>query len=111
MARTVTFAPGLPAPYQREQVVSELALNAVREPKPTFPEWARSDELALRALIAGGSLTDEAPKVATELLRGDEVTLERVSLALTRGPVAIAATPEQAARIIERHRKDAFPPQ
>jgi hypothetical protein len=113
MPLNMAYGPGFPAPYQREQVVSELALAAVREPKPTFPEWCAQDDLALRALMAKAALTDEAPTIPAvrQVLRGDEVTLERVSLALVKGPVTIAATDEQARRIIERHSEDAFPPQ
>lgn len=109
---TVKIAPAfeLPEPYRSEQVVSELAFGAV-EPRPTFPEWCAQDELALRALMTKASLTEEAPKITAgrQVLPGDKVTLQRVSLALAKGPVTIAATDEQAQRIMEHHKGDAFP--
>jgi len=45
------------------------------------------------------------------VLGSGEVSLESVSMALARGPVVIQATDEQARRIVERHGRDAFPPE
>jgi hypothetical protein len=45
------------------------------------------------------------------VLGPDEVSLENVSMALATGPVAIQATDEQAQRIVERHKRDAFRPE
>ncbi|HEX3433128.1 MAG TPA: hypothetical protein VHT25_03600 [Solirubrobacteraceae bacterium] len=59
---------------------------------------------------------DEAAIIAEEespsrmMLGPDEVSLESISLALAKGPVVIQATDDQARRIMERHRRDAFPP-
>lgn len=41
----------------------------------------------------------------------DEVNLESPQRALATGPVVIKATEEQARRILEHHRRDAFPPE
>ena len=54
---------------------------------------------------------EDEPAMAETVLEPDEVTLERVSHALTRGRVVIAATGGQAERIMTRHRRDAFPPE
>jgi hypothetical protein len=63
---------------------------------------AGADEAALLAL-------EEWP--GSTVLGPDEVSLENVSMALATGPVAIRATDEQAQRIVERHKRDAFGPE
>lgn len=98
---------GVPTTPQQEPAVSELAVEPVRV--STLPQWGLQDTLALRSLMVGARLAEQHG--ARQVLRGDEVTLERVSLALAKGPVAIAVSDEQAKRIMERHRRDAFPPQ
>lgn len=65
----------------------------------------------------GDGAAKEAAAIAVEerstrtVLGPDEVSLENVSRALAMGPVVIQATDEQARRIMERHKGDAFPPQ
>lgn len=65
----------------------------------------------------GDAAAEEAAVIATEersgrtVLGPDEVSLETVSRALATGPIVIQATDEQARRIMERHRRDAFPPE
>jgi hypothetical protein len=66
----------------------------------------RRDAGAQEAAIIAGEA-----RAATTVLGPDEVCLESVSMALRTGPVVIQATVEQARRIMERHRRDAFPPE
>jgi hypothetical protein len=82
------------------------------------PQPGLNDEWALISRVpkvdAGA---DEAAAIAEEehpsgtVFGPDEVSLESISMALAKGPVAIRVTDEQARRIMARHRRDAFPPE
>jgi hypothetical protein len=76
------------------------------------------DEWKLISQVWNGDAdAEEAAAIAVEersdrtVLGPDEVSLESVSRALAKGPVVIQATDDQARRIMERHRRDAFPPE
>lgn len=111
MAVNVAPRHELLAPYQREPALSELMFAAVRAPAPIFGEWCAQDKLALRTLMTQAVLTEEVPSASPDrqVLRGDEVTLEHMSMALAAGPVSISLSEEQGRYILEHHREDAFP--
>jgi hypothetical protein len=78
--------------------------------QPSVLDYNAQPDSEWFSLVRLRPASDESETEGT-VLQSDEVSLERVSLALAKGPVVIAATDEQARRIMEHHRRDAFPPE